>query len=141
MRFIIIRGIPGSGKSTLARQLQAEIASSGLQCNWYEADQYFENSAGVYEFDRRRLFNAHKWCTAMTELSLQIGIHTIVSNTFTTIGELRPYFEMAQMNGVSPEVITATGEYGSVHNVPEETLAKMRTRFQHDISALTARFV
>lgn len=126
MKLILVRGMPGSGKSTLAKQL------SGTHL---EADMYFMKD-GEYQFDVNKLRDAHEWCQTETRLHLRQGFDVVVSNTFTTIKELRPYFEIASEFDIVPNVIVAQGEFGSVHAVPEETLARMRARFAYDISEL-----
>jgi len=60
----------------------------------------------------------------------------VVSNTFTTIKELRPYFDIAKELNIVPTVLLVQGNFKSVHNVPEKTLQKMKARFQYDISEL-----
>lgn len=134
MELILVRGLPGSGKSTLARGL--------LNDAWarhYEADQYFMQS-GTYQFDSALLHQAHSWCLRSARQWLEgedgRARRVIVSNTFTTRRELRPYFDMAQELGVVPSVIVCQNQFGNVHGVPEETLERMRTRFQWDISDL-----
>jgi hypothetical protein len=64
------------------------------------------------------------------------GFSPVVSNTFTTIKEMRPYFDLAKEFDIVPTVMVVQNEWGNVHNVPEETLAKMKARFQFDISEL-----
>jgi len=125
---IIVRGIPGSGKSTLAKTL------IGFYMH-VEADQFFVKD-GIYEFDIDKIGEAHRWCqTRVCEL-LDAGFNVVVSNTFTTIKELRPYFEIAKERGIVPQVVTCHAQYGNIHSVPEETLAKMKNRFVWDISEL-----
>jgi predicted kinase len=127
---ILIRGLPGSGKSTLAKKL-AQV----LDAAHFEADQYFVRD-GVYAFDMNNLFEAHEWCRGETDLVLSANLPVIVSNTFTTLRELKPYFNMAKKHGVVPQVIHCQNRYGSIHGVPEETLERMRDRFCYDISPL-----
>ena len=126
MKLILVRGLPGSGKSTIAREFD------GIHL---EADQYFMID-GEYKFDVNKLRQAHEWCQDQTCLWLSKGFTVVVSNTFTTIKELRPYFDIAKDLGIVPNVIVAQGNFKNEHNVPEETLAKMRDRFTYDISEL-----
>lgn len=126
MKLILIRGLPGSGKSTVARQFD------GVHI---EADEYFMIN-GEYRFDHTKLKQAHEWCQEKTREALKSRFTAVVSNTFTTLKELRPYFDIAAEFGILPNVIVAQGNFGSVHGVPEETLAKMKARFVYDISEL-----
>lgn len=127
MKLILVRGLPGSGKSTIAKKL-------GILYH-YEADQYFIKD-GEYVFDATKLHRAHSWCQSMVRDALVGGHDVVVSNTFTTIKELRPYFDMAAELGIVPNVIVAQGNFKNVHNVPEESLKRMRDRFVWDISEL-----
>ena len=131
-KLILIRGLPGSGKSTLAKTLM--FAPALGPAIHLEADQYFMRD-GRYEFDSERLSLAHRWCEDETDKALTLG-PVIVSNTFTTVSELRPYFRIAASHGIVPQVITCENQWTSVHQVPEETMTKMKTRFAHDISEL-----
>lgn len=131
-RLILIRGIPGSGKSTLAKYILMQEYEYGKHM---EADMYFMRD-GEYQFDATKLGAAHAWCQSETRHFLE-GNHTvIVSNTFTTIKELKPYFGMAKELGIVPEVILCQNQFKNVHNVPAESLKRMRDRFQYDISEL-----
>ncbi len=49
----IVRGIPGSGKSTFAKTLGGQH---------YEADMFFIDENGVYNFDFTKIKDAHQWC-------------------------------------------------------------------------------
>lgn len=130
MKLILVRGLPGSGKSTIAEQL-----SHISWMNHLEADMYFMRD-GEYKFDVNKLGAAHAWCQNETRECLREGNPVVVSNTFTTIKEIRPYFDIAKELGIIPNVILAQGNFGNIHNVPEETLEKMRQRFVYDISEL-----
>jgi len=133
MNLFIIRGLPGSGKTTMANRIGESIMG-----NWthYEADMYFEDSEGNYKFNRKQLREAHEWCYNKTDRDLEHNYTVIVSNTFTTIKELRPYFQLSLKYCITPTVITLHNNWGSIHNVPEETLLEMRKRFEYDISKL-----
>lgn len=129
---ILIRGIPGSGKSTLANLLASSIENAHV----FEADMYFMKD-GKYQFDRDKLRQAHQWCQDSTKLLLLDNDATvIVSNTFTTSKELKPYFALAKEHGIVPSVFLCQNDWGSIHNVPDETLTAMKARFQYDISHL-----
>lgn len=129
---VIVRGLPGSGKTTTALKY-----GEGLECNWthYEADHFFIKD-GEYIWDRRKIREAHEWCQNSVKADLDRGYTVIVSNTFTTIREMEPYFEMAAEYCITPTVILCQNDWGSVHNVPPDTMDAMRKRFQYDISVL-----
>jgi predicted kinase len=129
-RLILVRGLPGSGKSTMAEALC-------YNPDWVhkEADMYFVRE-GEYQFDATKLGRAHAWCQEETRAALAMGMDVVVTNTFTTVKELRPYFDIAKQFGIVPTVLLAQNQFANVHNVPEETLKRMRDRFQYDIQEL-----
>ena len=129
-KLVLIRGFPGSGKSTMAKALC-------YSPDWVhlEADMFWMQD-GEYLFDASRLGEAHAWCQNTTRDYLSRDMDVVVSNTFTTVKELRPYFDIAKEFGIVPNVFVAQNEFGNVHNVPAETLARMRARFVWDISEL-----
>lgn len=133
-KLILIRGIPGSGKSTLAKKILEEIrAEREVWVEHYEADMYFTSPAGTYTYIGERIGEAHEWCHEQTEMFIRIKsfpVTAIVSNTFTRKSEIQPYIDLAEKHGAEIEIIEATGNYGSVHNVPEEVVQKMRDRWE-----------
>lgn len=122
----LIRGLPGAGKSTLA----ATIADAHGICEWLEADDYFLKD-GEYVFDATKLHQAHKLCLQNTEDAMAEGWGVVVSNTFTTEKEMKPYLALAEEYGYAVTSIIVENRRGgkSVHNVPQETIDKMRARF------------
>jgi predicted kinase len=137
-QLILVRGIPGSGKSTLARNLVHTLMFTQLPetIRHFEADMYFEDGQGNYNFDVAKLHQAHMWCQNKTREALAEDRCVVVSNTFTTIKELKPYFNLAKDFGIVPIVYLAQNQFPNVHNVPAEKLEQMRNRFQYDISEL-----
>lgn len=123
----VIRGLPGSGKSTLAAMIyQANAASA---CH-READQYFIlfNSG---QFSPTLLADAHAWCQREIDKAMQHRIEAvIVSNTFIKRWEYQPYIEMATLHGYSVQIIEYKGQFTSIPNVPEHTIAKMRANWE-----------
>jgi len=121
-QLILLRGLPGSGKSTLAK----------LICNQHvEADMYFIQD-GEYKFDATKLKQAHEWCHNKTEEWLKTGYNVAVSNTFTQEWEMMPYFALAKQYGYMVQSLIVENRHNgeSEHNVPQETLNKMKTRFE-----------
>ena len=131
-RLMLIRGLPGSGKSTLADKL----CRMNVWHLYFEADMFFINDQGRYVFDAMKLRQAHNKCFDDTREALSHGYSVIVANTFTTKKELQPYFLLAESRNITPEVILCQGNYGSIHDVPANTINAMKKRFEYDISDL-----
>ena len=130
----LVRGIPGSGKSTIAKKIAAATGAAH-----FEADMFFMQD-GEYKFDVQKLHQAHSWCMNETLKNLANDRDVVVSNTFTTIKELRSYFEIAKTFGIVPNVVLAQNQFTNVHNVPEDKLAQMRQRFVYDLTPLFQEF-
>lgn len=118
----LVRGLPGSGKSTLAKMLCPRDA--------YEADDWFIDE-GVYRFDPSQLHKAHHYCQTVVKNAMQTAARKIaVANTFSQLWEMTPYEEMASRYGYTVQVIECHGSFGSIHNVPESDLEKMKERWE-----------
>lgn len=121
---ILIRGIPGSGKSTYAKKL-LETTPKSVH---FEADDFWIR----HEFDPKYLHLAHKQCQENAKEALEGGYTVIVANTFTRLWEMEPYLSMSD----NISVFRMTGEYGSVNNVPQKTIDKMKKRFEDYIGEI-----
>jgi predicted kinase len=124
---ILVRGLPGSGKSTLAKSLSHALTGH------VEADMFFINHKGEYNFDATKLKEAHEWCRKETEDYMKpFGFDTvIVSNTFTQEWEMDAYYELAKQYGYRVHSIIIENRHDGVneHGVPEDKLTQMRNRF------------
>jgi adenylate kinase len=126
-KLMIIRGLPGSGKSTLARNIWMNTEFDCI----FEADMYFEDSMGNYNFDATKLYNAHKWCFEKVYENVHYEYDVIVANTFTTNKELKQYLELLDVfDTLEITVVDVVTQFESVHGVPQETMNKMRGRWQ-----------
>lgn len=120
----IVRGIPGSGKSTFAKQLTSNV---------FEADQYFLDINGNYNFDFTKIKDAHKDCQDNVKSAMQSSISKIaVSNTFTQEWEMKVYFDLAKEFGYKVFTIIVENRHGgtNIHNVPEDKVESMKNRFE-----------
>lgn len=136
-QLILIRGLPGSGKSTLAKTL-AYSMKDDCYVEHFEADMYFVDKDGNYNYDRNKIGAAHTWCRENASDALERACTdvVIVSNTFTTKKELRPYFKLGEEFGIVPIVYLAQNQFQNVHSVPQEVLDKMKARFEYDLTDL-----
>jgi ABC-type molybdenum transport system ATPase subunit/photorepair protein PhrA len=127
----LLRGLPGSGKSTLARMM------SDVH---FEADMFFLNNDGVYNFNPSKLKNAHEWCQNQVHNAMILNHTTgglsnsniVVSNTFTQEWEMEPYYEFARAWGYKVFSIIVENRHGGVneHGVPDDKLEQMKNRFE-----------
>ena len=124
---ILLRGIPGAGKTEFAKTYLAD------QAIHIEADDFFINDEGVYEFNIDKIAEAHKWCRDTTRILLIHGNPVVVANTFSQKWELQPYVDMAMELNITFRILTAHGNYGSVHNIPQKTMQKIIERWENDL--------
>ena len=120
----IVRGLPGSGKSTFAKTLGGQH---------YEADTYFVDEEGNYNFDGSKIKDAHKWCKSFVETDMLLEYPKIVvSNTFTQEWEMKPYIDLAKKHEYKVFTIVIENRHGgnNVHNVPEDKIEQMANRFE-----------
>lgn len=128
-QLFILRGLPGAGKTTLAKFLGGDHI---------EADMFFEHPIRGYEFDASKLKEAHEWCRRAVESAMSAVYHSkndsriVVSNTFTQEWEMQPYIDMAEEYGFRAYTLVVENRHNGIntHRVPEETIEKMRNRFQ-----------
>lgn len=123
-KLLLIRGLPGSGKSTLAK----EYVNKGYK--HFEADMYFIDNEGNYQFQPSCIPSAHKWCQHKVWDELDNGNNVVVSNTFTQRWEIQPYKDMADELKCEFEVIECFGKYPNIHGVPDEAIQRMQKRWE-----------
>jgi predicted kinase len=124
----LLRGLPGSGKSTLAKMLVGDKN----YCH-KEADMYFVDRVGNYNFNPSQLKDAHKWCQDEIEFAMKYD-HSpvVVSNTFTQEWEMQSYYELAEKYGYRVHSLIVENRHGGIneHGVPEDKLEIMKNRFE-----------
>jgi predicted kinase len=128
----LIRGLPGAGKSTFANFIWNEYAIC-------EADKFFVDKEGTYNFDASKLREAHEWCRDEVEtrmkdntLNPQYYPEIVVSNTFTQEWEMEAYYELAKKYGYTVFSLIVENRHNGVneHGVPADKLDQMRNRFE-----------
>jgi len=123
MNLTIIRGLPGSGKSTFAFGIQTHNTAI------VEADMFhLINDKYVYKPEMAGY--AHEWCQSQVAWNLNQGNNVLVANTFITKRTIVPYFELAQEFNAGFHIITRTGDFGNIHNVPAEVIQRMAGAFE-----------
>lgn len=114
--------MPGAGKSTFASLLGRAICS---------ADDYHIKD-GKYTWKAEKVENAHEWCQRKCRLFMKKQIDRIViANTSTTERELKPYYDLARQFNyrVFSVIVENRALTKNIHNVPNETIEKMKDRF------------
>jgi predicted kinase len=129
---ILLRGLPGSGKTSFASAIWNDYAVC-------EADKFFYDKEGNYNFDPSKLKEAHNWCKNEVETRMQDHQNNqqyypeiAVSNTFTQEWEMEDYFKLAEKYGYKVVSLILENRHGSqnVHGVPDEKLQIMKDRFE-----------
>ena len=124
----IIRGISGSGKTTLARQLVSHMMAHA----YFEADMFMVNANGEHEWAPHKLSWAHKECYKRITNMLNQNKSVILSNTSLRYREVENYLTFCKENNHGVMIYTTSGEYGSVHNVPDHTMQNQRKRLMNE---------
>ena len=128
----LVRGLPGSGKTSFASAIWNDYAVC-------EADKFFYDKEGNYNFDPSKLKEAHNWCKNEVETRMQDHQNNqqyypeiAVSNTFTQEWEMEDYFKLAEKYEYKVVSLILENRHGSqnVHGVPDEKLQIMKDRFQ-----------
>ena len=128
----LVRGLPGSGKTSLATHIWNEYAVC-------EADKFFYDKEGNYNFDPSKIKDAHAWCKNQVEtrmadhqLNEQYYPEIAVSNTFTQEWEMEDYYKLAEKYNYKVVSLIVENRHGSknVHGVPDDKLEIMKNRFE-----------
>lgn len=123
----LIRGVPGSGKSTFARQLLiCELVEYVL-----EADDYFIDENGAYEFNPLKLGEAHEQCQSDTKHALILGRSVAVSNTSCAEWEVETYQNIAAEYGARFVSIILENRHNAknIHGCPDDKVEQMKRKF------------
>jgi adenylate kinase family enzyme len=124
-QLILLRGLPGSGKSTVAKLFDKALH--------FEADMYFLDADGNYQFDASKIKNAHNWCrhSVMDAMREEHPI-VVVSNTFTQEWEMEVYYLLAEELGyrVTSMIVENRHEGKNIHGCPDDKIEQMKTRFE-----------
>ncbi len=96
------------------------------------ADDWFMRD-GKYTWSADKINTAHEWSQRKCRRFMKAGVERIViANTSTREREMKAYMDLARQFGyrVFSIIVETRHENKSIHNVPDETLEKMRARFE-----------
>ena len=145
----IVRGLPGSGKTHIARGVAAFLKSGGpLICS---ADSYFMNEdvhgQMVYDFDQRRMKDAHKHCQMQFQEALVLDARVVVvDNTSLKRKDYAEYVTKGKDAGYNVVIVDVECRHDAdaelfysrcVHKVPLEAVKQMMKHHQADPAAIT----
>jgi predicted kinase len=135
-QFYAVRGLSGSGKSTLAKSIAAGKDDAFI----FSTDNYFIRPDGFYDFNFRRLHEAHAWNFKNCSEALDLGLsYVILDNVNSNLWEFEKYVEYAHKCGyeificdtTTPWAKDATACFNkNVHGVPLETLQKKLDKWE-----------
>lgn len=143
MKLILMRGVSGSGKSTLARKLADAHEDSVI----LSTDDYFIVD-GKYVFEARMIGVNHAMNQERARNKMQEKTPCIIiDNTNTQAWEMKPYVEAAIEFGYEIEIrepdpvpleeIMRRQHSRPDKNLPLETVQKMLSRFERNITVET----
>ena len=124
-KLIILRGVPGSGKSTYAKNLIKYLTDVGFTAVSYEADTYFYDKDGNYNWNPDLLNNAHMWCQHRVSEALMTHDFVIVANTNIDRKSVQKYIKIAKECNAEYVVLRLGTRFQNVHEVPAEVVENM----------------
>lgn len=146
----VMRGPSGAGKSHLARALVRKFAKTGRIPVLCSADYFFVDEDGAYNFDPRKLGEAHAQCLnrfiqAITYDGKGVQV-VILDNTATRSWEYENYVALAKAHGYEVVItelvpttihdVTVLAER-NVHGLTAEMICAQTLRFEPHEDAYT----
>tara|TARA_Y100001956_G_scaffold82973_1_gene107632 strand:- start:34712 stop:35737 length:1026 start_codon:yes stop_codon:yes gene_type:complete len=125
---LFVRGESGCGKSTLANILEKRLNNAIV----IEADNYWYDKSGNYNFDIKLIKDAHQWAMNEAQEAYRKGMLPIISNTSTRTWEMEQYITAIDSGLTLSDAIfvRAEGGTGNTHGVPDDIVAKQIERYE-----------
>ena len=117
----IIRGLPGSGKSTLAKRL-------GLL--HIETDMYMTDHDGNYNWTPQNYKRSQIWCFNTVCLNLNLGVNVVIAGVMAQEKAVQKYVDFCNEHKIPYKIIRCLDDFGSDHDVPDETLTHMKNGWE-----------
>lgn len=131
---ILIRGIPGTGKTTLAKTKYP----NHVLC---EADQYFTDEHGNFNYDPLKVKRAHFWCIQKATDAVFADSDIVVANQFIRNYEITPYFELVKFHDCELKIIECLKEYGSIREILDEYMQHARECWEELVEPYVAYLI
>ena len=142
-KLFILRGLPGAGKSTKVTEIQKSLTDDYRGYITCSADDYWMRPDGTYDWNPRKLKDAHAWCykTAanMMEQPTEYQSHVILDNTNIKRKDFQAYVDLAKKHNYTIEEVVV-GEFTeeacklyaerNLHGCPLETILKKAKEFE-----------
>lgn len=128
---LILRSVSGAGKSTFAEFISSLNEDCAICC----ADDYFMKE-GEYQFDAKKLGEAHDYCRDKFEEEIDKSTNTIiVANTNTAPKEFSFYEEFAEEFGYRVFHLIIENRHGgeNIHRVPAEVTKRQEDKLRNNI--------
>lgn len=132
----IFRGVSGSGKTTAAEETVGKENVASADAFFYKKGKERTGLDGVYDFNPKTLWIAHKLCRKKIAKWMVDGIPKIaVANTSTTNKDVEDYIKIAKEHNYKTIVLTVENRHGGVnlHEVPEEALERQAKQLRKSI--------
>lgn len=127
-KLIILRGVPGSGKSTYAKNLVKYLTDVGFTAVSFEADTFFYDKDGNYNWNPDLLNRAHCWCQNRVSEALTTHDFVIVANTNIDRKSVKNYIKIAKERNADYIILRMKNRYQNIHEVPDIIVENMATR-------------
>lgn len=139
LKVLILRGLPGSGKTTYMYKHLAKFQSSSCKVEIFSADNFWVKD-GSYNYDPKRIGEAHAWCykgyleclayRTRYKVDGEPNYLLTIDNTNISAYEVAPYVLAASSYGIEHKIITLwcdplMAAKRNVHDVPPEIVLKM----------------
>lgn len=148
MKNMILMSSPsGSGKSTLAKKIKEKYETNNEVIWILSTDEYWGKG---YEFDHKKLGEAHHWNQKRCKDFCELGRSVIIDNTNLTFREIQVYLDIAKEFGYFVSLVRPCNEWGgssvgcfekNVHNIPREVIDNQFNRVEANLEERIVRYM
>lgn len=144
---LILSGCSGSGKSTLAKKIKEKFDNENEVFWILSTDEFWGKE---YNFDAKKLGQAHQWNQKRCKDLCEIGRNVIIDNTNLTFKEIEVYLDIAKEFGYWVSSVRPANEWSSnpsecfnknVHSVPQKVIEAQCARQQWNLQEQITRYM